>query len=101
MLPRSHRAPVLLLLALTAGWGWMMAPRPAWGQAYQIVDMGVSDPYWPTALNNRGQVLLTNNQLTPARIGLFLASGPFLPRWTGAASLLWDNGSTSAIGLLP
>jgi probable HAF family extracellular repeat protein len=88
------RAWLLLAVAL-------VAPRPAWGQAYQIVDMGVSEPYAPTALNNRGQVLLTNNQLTPARIGLFLASSPFLPRWSGAASLLWDNGGTSAIGLLP
>jgi probable HAF family extracellular repeat protein len=88
-------ARALLLLAL-------MVPSATWGQTYRIVDLGVSDPYFPTALNNRGQVLLTNISLTPARIGLFLASGNnFLPRWSGAASMLWDNGGTSAIGLLP
>src|SRR5690349_23526972 len=90
----TRRAWLLLLLALSV-------PAAAWGQAYQIQDLGVGPPYLPTALNNRGQVLLTNNSLTPARIGLFLASGAILPRWSGAASLLWDNGGTTTIGVLP
>src|SRR4051794_26294630 len=87
------RAWLLLLLSICV-------PRPASGQAYRVVDLGIGDPFFPTALNNRGQILLTNGQLTPPRIGALLAAG--VPsKWTGAASVLWDNGGTAPIGLLP
>src|SRR5207249_5300203 len=94
---------IRFFLTLASLWLASLAmPRPASAQAYRVVDLGVGDPFFPTALNNRGQVLLTNSQLTPASIGGFLASGlNFLPRWAGPASLLWDNGQTSTIGLLP
>src|SRR6266566_1787152 len=97
----SWRTRFFLLLA-SLGLVSLAMPRPACGQAYRVVDLGVADPYFPTALNNRGQVLLTNSQLTPPSIGGFLASGlNLLPRWAGPASLLWDNGQTATIGLLP
>jgi probable HAF family extracellular repeat protein len=86
--------PWLLLLPA------LLLPRPAAGQVYKVVDLGIGDPYFPTALNNRGQILLTNNHLTPASIGAALAAGGS-GTWVGAASVLWDNGATSAIGLLP
>src|SRR5207248_4240474 len=78
----------------------LLAPRLAFGQAYRVVDLGISDPYFPTAMNNRGQILLTNGHLTPATIGAALAAGA-AGKWVGAASVLWDNGATSSIGLLP
>ena len=63
------RAWLLLLPAL-------LLPQPAWGQAYRVVDLGVGDPFFPTALNNRGQVLLTNSALTPPTIGGMRYSEP-------------------------
>src|SRR3954454_5620302 len=89
----TRKAWLLLLLAV-------FVPRPASGQAYSVVDLGIGDPFFPTALNNRGQILLTNNHLTPATIGAALAGGG-AGKWVGAASVLWDNGATSPIGLLP
>jgi len=89
----TRKAWLLLLLAV-------FVPRPASGQAYSVVDLGIGDPFFPTALNNRGQILLTNNRLTPATIGAALAAGA-PSKWVGAASVLWDNGATSPIGLLP
>jgi probable HAF family extracellular repeat protein len=96
---RQNRSPLSRLaslwLVILAGTG------PVHGQAFRVVDLGIGDPYFPTALNNRGQILLTNNRLTPASIGAALAAGGAAGEWVGAASVLWDHGATSAIGLLP
>src|SRR5206468_6912986 len=78
----------------------LLLPRPGFGQAYRVVDLGIGDPFFPTALNNRGQILLTNSYLPPATIGAALAAGG-AGTWVGAASVLWDNGATSPIGPLP
>src|SRR5438034_10355942 len=88
-----RRTSLLVLFAL-------LLPGPALGQAYRVVDLGIGDPYFPTALNNRGQILLTNSYLPPATIGAALAAGG-AGTWVGAASVLWDNGATSPIGPLP
>jgi probable HAF family extracellular repeat protein len=69
------------MLLLTA------APSAALEQGYLATDLRVAASLTPVALNNRGQILL-NDALRSATL-----SGP--------ASMFWDEGRTTSIGLLP
>src|SRR5438093_7721672 len=90
---RRGGVPAACLLVVLA----VFVPLPAGGQAYRVVDLGVGSDFFPTALNNRGQVLLTNGQLSPPSIGGLLAAGfkGITDKWAGPASLLWEDGRTT------
>jgi uncharacterized membrane protein len=62
-------------------------PSAALEQGYVATDLRVAASLTPVALNNRGQILLND----PRRSATL----------SGAASMLWEDGRTSAIGLLP
>jgi hypothetical protein len=53
----------------------LLLPRPAAGQTYSVVDLGVGASFFPTALNNRGQILLTDRRRAASTIGALQEAG--------------------------